>query len=143
MVARWWTKATNQRLKVRFLYPLQNNNEMSKFIWDHNGDCTNSDGMYYKADNILVSYQVAKNKHGWKHSYTIHGSNVTICAPINWNDQDVSENQRQAVDLAKFELIQALTTANYNGRFDGVLMAIGEIPIVKPQISIQPQLTLF
>ena len=83
---------------------------MSKFMYDEN-ICTNPDGMYYKADGIYASYDVAKNKYGWKHSWTIHGSNITICTPIGWHEEDVCNTQKEAVELARYELLQALKTS--------------------------------
>jgi hypothetical protein len=39
--------------------------------------------------------------------------------------------------------MQALSTSNYNGRFDGVLMAMGQVPAPKIETSNEPQLSLF
>jgi hypothetical protein len=116
---------------------------MKEYYWNEKGHCTNDDTMNYKADGVLASYSVAKNKHGWKHTYSIESPSVTICTPIGWNDEDVSKTQKEAVNLAKSELSKALLSANYNGRFDGVLMAMGEIPIPKKETAVKPQLSLF
>jgi len=116
---------------------------MSKYNWNEKWHCENPDGMYYKADGIFASYDVAKNKYGWKYSWTIHGSNVTICTPIGWYEEDVCSTAKEASELAKFELTQALQLGNFNGRFDGLLMAIGEVVEPKKVIVSEPQLSLF
>jgi|694.fasta_scaffold32123_3 hypothetical protein len=116
---------------------------MKEYYWNDEGHCTNDDTMNYKADGVLAAYSVAKNKHGWKHTYSIESPSVTICTPIGWNDEEVSATKSQAVELAKFELMQALSTSNYNGRFDGVLMAMGQVPAPKIETSNEPQLSLF
>ena len=56
---------------------------------------------------------------------------------------EMDATKSQAVELAKFELMQALSTSNYNGRFDGVLMAMGQVPAPKIETSNEPQLSLF
>jgi hypothetical protein len=116
---------------------------MRKYNWNDEGHCENPEGMYYKADGIYASYAVAKNKFGWKHSWTIHGSNVTICTPIGWYEEDVCATFKEANELAKFELTKALQLGNFNGRFDGLLMAIGEVVEPKKVIVSEPQLSLF
>jgi hypothetical protein len=116
---------------------------MKEYYWNDEGHCTNDDIMNYKADGVLASYSVAKNKHGWKHTYSVESPSVTICTPIGWNDEEVSATKLQAVELAKFELKKMLLTSNYNGRFDVVLMAMGEIQIPKIETSNESQLSLF
>ena len=89
---------------------------MKEYYWNDKGHCTNDDTMNYKADGVLAFYSVAKNKHGWKHTYSIESPSVTICTPIGWNDEDVSKTQKEAV---------------------------GEIPIPKKETAVKPQLSLF
>lgn len=116
---------------------------MKEYYWNDEGRCTNDDTMNYKADGVLASYSVAKNKYGWKHTYSVESPSVTICTPIGWNDQDVSKTKSEAIELAKSELLQMLLTTNYNGRFEGVLMAMGAVPIPGKEVAVEKQLTLF
>lgn len=116
---------------------------MKQYIYDDQNNCTNDDCMYYKSDGVLAYYCIAKNKYGWKYSINVESKSVTICTPIGLNEEDVCTNKSQAIELAKFELKQMLLSSNYNGRFDGVLLAMGEV--VKPKIEVinKPQLSLF
>lgn len=99
--------------------------------------------MYYKSNGVLASYQVAKNKHGYARTFDIEGNNMSVCRPLSWEDEDVTATKEEAVLLVKSELKRMLITTNYNNQFDGILMAMGEIPLPQKQINIQPQLTLF
>lgn len=116
---------------------------MSKYIYDENGICVNGDTMYYKADGILAHYEVAKNKYGYARTYEVEGSIISICRPISWEEEDVTATKEEAVALAKYELKKALMSANYNNQFDGVLMAMCEIPIPQKETVSKPQLSLF
>jgi len=116
---------------------------MSKYIYDEDGNCTNADTMWYKADGVLANYEIAKNKNGYARTYQIQGISTTISRPLSWEEEDVSSSKEEAVALVKSEMKQALIIANYNGRFDGILMAMGEIPIPGKEIAIKPQLSLF
>lgn len=116
---------------------------MSKYIYNDEGICTNGDGMYYKAGGILAHYSVAKNKHGYARTFEVQGSIISICRPLSWEEEDVTATKEEAIALAKYELKQALTTSNFNGQFDGLLMAMGEIPIPKVEAVSKPQLSLF
>lgn len=120
---------------------------MSKYIYDENGNCVNDDSMYFKANGIVASYGIAKNKHGYARTFQTTGSNITICRPISWEYEDISNTKNEAITLVKSELKQALITANYNGQFDGILLAMGEIELpVKQEIKeviTKQQLELF
>lgn len=116
---------------------------MSKYIYDEKGICTNGDAMYYKADGILAHYEVAKNKHGYARTFEVQGSIISICRPLSWEEEDVTSTKEEAIALAKYELKRALISSNYNGQFDGLLMAMGEVVEPKNQIIDKPQLSLF
>lgn len=116
---------------------------MSKYIYDEGGICTNGDSMYYKADGVLASYEIAKNKNGYARTFYVQGISTSLCRPLSWEEEDVSSSKKEAVALVKYEMKQALITANFNGRFDGILMAMGEIEIPIKEIEIKPQLSLF
>jgi hypothetical protein len=116
---------------------------MSKYIYDEDGNCTNGDTMWYKADGVLANYEIAKNKNGYARTYQIQGISTTISRPLSWEEEDVSASKEEAVALVKSEMKQALITSNYNGRFDGILMAMGEIPIPDKEVVIEKQLALF
>ena len=116
---------------------------MSKYIYDEDGICTNGDSMWYKADGVLANYEIAKNKNGYARTYHIQGISTTISRPLSWEEEDVSATKEEAVALVKSEMKQALITSNYNGRFDGILMAMGERPIPGKEVAIKPQLSLF
>jgi len=116
---------------------------MSKYIYDEEGNCTNGDAMYYKANGILAHYEVAKNKHGYARTYEVHGSIISLCKPLSWEDEDVTATKEEAIALAKSELKEALTRSNYNNQFDGLLMAMGDIPIPQKETVSKPQLSLF
>ena len=116
---------------------------MSKYIYDEDGNCTNGDGMWYKADGVISHYEVAKNKHGYARTYEVHGSVISICRPISWEEEDVTATKEEAIALVKSELKQALIRSNYNGQFDAILMAMGEIPIPGKEVVIEKQLALF
>lgn len=116
---------------------------MSKYIYDEDGNCTNGDGMWYKADGVIANYHVAKNKHGYARTYEVHESVISICRPISWEEEDVTATKEEAIALVKSELKQALIRSNYNGQFDGILMAMGEIPIPGKEVVTEKQLQLF
>jgi hypothetical protein len=99
--------------------------------------------MYYKADGVLANYEIAKNKNGYARTYHIQGVSTSISRPLSWEEEDVSSSKEEAVALVKSEMKQALITSNFNGRFDGILMAMGEIPIPGKEVAIKPQLSLF
>jgi hypothetical protein len=116
---------------------------MSKYIYDEDSICTNGDTMWYKADGVLANYEIAKNKNGYARTYHIQGISTSISRPLSWEEEDVSSSKEEAVALVKSEMKQALITSNFNGRFDGILMAMGEIPIPGKEVAIKPQLSLF
>lgn len=116
---------------------------MSKYIYDDNGNCTNGDVMYFKADGATAHYEVAKNKHGYARTYQIQGSVISLCKPLSWEEEDVTSTKEEAIALVKSELKQMLMSTNYNGQFDGLLMAMGEIPIPTKEIVTEKQLALF
>ena len=116
---------------------------MSKYIYDEDGNCTNGHTMWYKADGVLANYEIAKNKNGYARTYHIQGISTSISRPLSWEEEDVSPSKEEAIALVKSEMKQALITANFNGRFDGILMAMGEIEIPVKQVAIKPQLSLF
>jgi len=116
---------------------------MSKYIYDEDGICTNGDRMWYKADGVLANYEIAKNKNGYARTYHIQGISTSISRPLSWEEEDVSATKEEAVALVKSEMKQALITSNFNGRFDGILMAMGDISIPGKEIAIKPQLSLF
>jgi len=97
----------------------------------------------YKADGVLANYEIAKNKNGYARTYYIQGISTSISRPLSWEEEDVSATKEDAVALVKSEMKQALITSNYNGRFDGILMAMGEIEIPGKEVAIKPQLSLF
>ena len=55
----------------------------------------------------------------------------------------VTATKEEAIALVKSELKQMLISTNYNGQFDGLLMAMGEIPIPGKEIVTENQLALF
>lgn len=116
---------------------------MKEYYWDDKGHCTNGDVMYYKSHGILVSYQVAKNKHGYARTFDIVTLNMSVCRPLSWNEEDVCATKEEAVSLVKSELKQMLISTNYNNQFDVILMAMGEIALPQKQIKVEQQLTLF
>ena len=116
---------------------------MSKYIYDDNGNCINGDVMYFKADGAMAHYEVAKNKHGYARTYQVQGSVISLCKPLSWEEEDVTATKEEAIALVKSELKQMLMSTNYNGQFDGLLMAIGEIPIPGKEVVIEKQLQLF
>jgi hypothetical protein len=116
---------------------------MSKYIYDEDGICTNGDTMWYKADGVLANYEIAKNKNGYARTYHIQGISTSISRPLSWEEEDVSASKEEAIALVKSEMKQALITANFNGRFDGILMAMGEIPIPGKEVITEKQLQLF
>lgn len=116
---------------------------MSKYIYDDNGNCTNGDVMYFKADGATAHYEVAKNKHGYARTYHVQGSVISLCRPLSWEEEDVTATKEEAIALVKSELKQMLMSTNYNGQFDGLLMAMGEIPIPAKEIVTEKQLALF
>lgn len=116
---------------------------MSKYIYDDKGNCTNGDVMYFKANGLTAHYEVAKNKHGYARTYEVHESVISLCRPLSWEEEDVTATKEEAVALVKSELKQALIRSNYNGQFDGILMAMGEIPIPGKEVVIEKQLALF
>ena len=116
---------------------------MSKYIYDEDGNCTNGDVMYFKANGVTAHYEVAKNKHGYARTYEVHESVISLCKPLSWEEEDVKATKEEAIALVKSELKQALIRSNYNGQFDGILMAMGEIPIPSKQAVIEKQLALF
>jgi hypothetical protein len=97
----------------------------------------------YKADGVLANYEIAKNKNGYARTYHIQGISTSISRPLSWEEEDVSSSKEEAVALVKSEMKQALITANFNGRFDGILMAMGEIPIPGKEVITEKQLQLF
>lgn len=116
---------------------------MSKYIYDEDGNCTNGDVMYFKADGATAHYEVAKNKHGYARTYQVQGSVISLCKPLSWEDEDVTATKEEAIALVKSELKQMLMSTNYNGQFDGILMVMGEIPIPTKEIVTEKQLALF
>jgi len=116
---------------------------VSKYIYNEDGNCTNGDSMWYKADGVLANYEIAKNKNGYARTYHIQGISTNISRPLSWEEEDVSATKEEAIVLVKLEMKQALISANYNGRFDGILMAMGEIPIPGKEIITEKQLQLF
>lgn len=116
---------------------------MSKYIYNEDGNCTNGDAMYYKANGVTAHYEVAKNKHGYVRTYEVHASVISICRPISWEEEDVTATKEEAVALVKSELNQVLMRSNYNGQFDGILIAMGETPIPGKEAVIEKQLALF
>ena len=116
---------------------------MSKYIYDEDGICTNGDTMYYKAGGVLAHYEIAKNKNGYARTFHIQSISTSISRPLSWEEEDVSATKEEAIALVKSEMKQALITANFNGRFDSILMAMGEIPIPGKEVAIKPQLSLF
>jgi hypothetical protein len=116
---------------------------MSKYIYDEDGICTNGDSMWYKADGVLAKYEIAKNKNGYARTYHIQCISTSISRPLSWEEEDVSSSKEEAVALVKSEMKQALITSNFNGRFDGILMAMGETEIPGKEVAIKPQLSLF
>lgn len=116
---------------------------MKEYYWNDKGHCTNGDAMYFKAGGVTAFYEVAKNKHGYARTYEVHESITSICGPLSWEDEDVTTTKEEAVALVKSELMQALIRANYNGQFDAILMAMGEMPVPRKEIESKPQLTLF
>lgn len=116
---------------------------MSKYIYDEDGICANGDTMYYKAGGVLAHYEIAKNKNGYARTYHIQGISTSISRPLSWEEEDVSESKEVAIALVKSEMKQALLTANFNGRFDGILMAMGERPIPGKEVITEKQLQLF
>ena len=116
---------------------------MSKYIYNDEGHCTNGDGMYYKANGVTASYHVAQNKHGYARTYEIEGNSMSVIRPLSWDEEDVSATKEQAISIVKSELKRMLVTTNYNNQFDGLLMAMGEIPIQEKETVSKPQLSLF
>ena len=116
---------------------------MSKYIYDENGNCTNGDVIYFKADGVTAYYEVAKNKHGYARTYQVQSSVISSCKPLSWQEEDVTATKEEAIALVKSELKQMLISTNYNGQFDGLLMAMGEIPIPGKEIVTEKQLALF
>lgn len=116
---------------------------MSKYIYEDNGNCTNGDVMYFKADGATAYYEVAKNKHGYARTYQVQGSVISLCRPISWEEEDVTATKEEAIALVKSELKQMLMSTNYNGQFDGLLMAMGEITIPTKELVTEKQLALF
>jgi hypothetical protein len=116
---------------------------MSKYIYDEDSICTNGDTMWYKADGVLANYEIAKNKNGYARTYHIQGISTSITRPLSWEEEDISTTKEEAIALVKSEMKQALIISNYNGRFDGILMAMGEMPIPEKEVAIKPQLSLF
>jgi hypothetical protein len=97
----------------------------------------------YKADGVLANYEITKNKNGYARTYHIQGISTSISRPLSWEEEDVSASKEEAVALVKSEMKQALIISNYNGRFDGILMAMGEIPIPGKEVKTEKQLQLF